>query len=115
MQLKTMKEKSRTSLEALKTALDNANIEFAIINNGGSKLGNCYYQSDLLVYSRSNVDDTRYDDVYAEESKSFNRRKKLLDFLPKANAGCELGKFEAVEGIPGLFVAKYYYRTDSSD
>lgn len=90
-------------------------IRFAIVANGGRNLGRCYNQTDLLIYSQDNVDDTRYDDVYAEERKSYNRRKRLLEFLPRANAGQELSKFNPVPDIPGLFVAHYYYRTDSSD
>jgi len=95
--------------------LDLHDVDFAIVNNGGAKLGNCYYQTNCLVYSQDNVDNSQYDDVYSEENKSFNRRKKLLEFLPRANAGSELGKFEPVADVPGLFVAKYWYRTDSGD
>lgn len=97
------------------TTFDPRNIRFAIVANGGSQLGNCYHQTDCLIYSWDNVDNAQYDDVYSEENKSFNRRKKLLEFLPRANAGSELGKFEPVPDVPGLFVAKYWYRTDSSD
>ena len=95
--------------------LDLSTVRFAIVHNDGAKLGNCYYQTNCLVYSQDNVDNAQYDDVYSEENKSFNRRKKLLEFLPRANAGSELGKFEPVADVPGLFVAKYWYRTDSGD
>ncbi len=96
-------------------SLNLSDINFAIVRQTGQKLGNCYNQTNLLIYSIDNVDDAKWDHVYAEENKSYNRRKKLLEFLPVTNTGSELGKFEKVENYPNLFVAKYWYRTDSGD
>ncbi len=95
--------------------VDASKVKFAIVWEDGINLGRCYNQTNLRVYSQDNVDDTQWDSVRADEDKSHARRQKLLEFLPRANAGSELGKFEPVKGVPGLWVAKYWYRTDSSD
>lgn len=91
--------------------IDTKNIQFAIVSNGSTNIGNCLNRYNYLVYVRDNPDNTQYDSFCSRTSSMW--RQEIVSRLPSHNAGSFLSKFRSVGD--DVYVADAWIEVDSGD